>query len=169
MGETVGVNPQADGTVLKDTSAPTEVALSAADIDLVEVARLTGGKVSFGQDKQPTVLWGRNGRSSLGWVDEYDGLTKVEGQKTLKFWRGEWGGTGMELSGVVMGKDFVAFVHPRESMWEKEEGELVAEIISAGKIKSLIAPEGVFNPAFIEARNIADRNVEAYKTAHPQS
>jgi hypothetical protein len=146
----------------------TEKAISAADIDLVEVARVTGGKISFDGNNQPHVSWGENNYSSLEWRQEYDGITPIEGEETLWLWRGEWGGGDMELYGLVMGKDFVAFVDSNDGkMYDQKDGELAAEIISGGKVqKPIIAPEGVFNPAFVKAREIAHKNIEACRASH---
>ncbi|HYM65587.1 MAG TPA: hypothetical protein VES68_03840, partial [Candidatus Sulfotelmatobacter sp.] len=70
-------------------------------------------------------------------------------ERTLKLWRGEWGGGGMEACGLVMGEDFVAFVYPNQ------EPIIEAEIISKDGIKYIKGSEGIFNPAFTSARNLA--------------
>jgi hypothetical protein len=148
---------------------PKEVAFSAADIDLVEVAKRTRGHVFFDSEGQPRVTWGEHHAPSLEWIDANSGLTKIEGEKTLNFWRGQWGGPLMETCGLVMGEDFVAFVHPRDLNAPKEGNDYVtAEIISDGRIDQIEVPVGVFNPVFLKAREIADKNSEAYLIKHPQ-
>lgn len=130
---------------------PSEVALLAENIDLIQVAKATGGNISFLQDS-PVVNWA-NERRSLEWRDEYDGLQKVEGKKTLFLWAGEWGRGGLEHCGLVTGKDFIAFVYPKE--------ELCGEIITRDGISSFKGPDGIYNPLFLEARALALAKLQA--------
>jgi len=161
--------PKVDGSSLKDTSVSTEVALSATDIDLIEVAKITGGTVSFNQNRQPKVTWGAERNSpEMEWTDARIGKETIGGRKTLRFWRGEFGGLGNEIYGAVKGKDFFALVQPKRScLYQIEEGSLVAEIIKGGKVREVFGPEAMFSQVFIQARDIADRNLEAHLEHNP--
>lgn len=136
-----------------------EVASSAADIDLVKVAGITGGDISF-DGEWPAVKWA-NGQKSLGWYDVFDGKQVIEGRKRLCLWRGEfseYGGNDMEKCGLVTGENFVAFVYPRE--------ELTGEIITREGITPFRKwPVGILNPVFLEARDIALKRIGLDKKA----
>ena len=122
-----------------------EVALAGENIDFLHVAQATEGSLSF-HNESPTINWD-NGRRRLEWRNKNNGLQRGESRKTFFFWRGEWGGGGMENCGLVSGKDFVAFVYPSD--------ELNAEIITKEGVKEIRGNEGIYNPVFLEARKIA--------------
>jgi hypothetical protein len=151
----------------------TEVAISAVDIDLVEVAKVSGGTVSFDKNKQPKVTWGvEEGPAEMEWmkVAQEDEAFKDLG-KSLRFWRGDsvqMGGPGNEIAGAVMGENFFALVQPTRSMlYTTQKGILIAEVMAGGKRYEVFGPEAMFAPAFRQARDIADKNVEEFLKVRP--
>lgn len=120
-----------------------DVALLASDIDLDEVAQRTGGSTSK-IDGNIRVNWGM-GQRRLEWVDD----PLKSDKKTLYLQRGEWGSASLEVCGLVMGEDYIAFVYPTENK------EIETEIITKDKITKITLPEKIFNPLFIKARDMA--------------
>lgn len=133
---------------MKET--PSEIALPAKDLDFGEVNKRTRGSLHWTDDR-PSITWdgyGRNPRT-LEWRVECDEKFQPTEGRTLFMWRGQTGGGGLESVGSVMGRDFLAFVYLND-----DENLIRGEIITSDSISSFKGPIGMYNPVFLEAREI---------------
>src|ERR1035437_577267 len=97
------------------TNSETTVILGK-NLDLIDIARRTEGTVSPREGSTPTIQWKRMGTETptLQWRDNgsiVHGKFVSDGTQYLHLWRYGSGLPGLENCGVVVGPDFVAFVH----------------------------------------------------------
>ena len=154
MKDTEPSGTQSHQDKIETTSAV--YAIPAQDMDVVDVARVTGGNVSF--DKE--------GIAIIRWDDSNSSLSvKGEGEdRVLWFERGGESFAHMESTGLVMGEDFIAFVYPyymNLDIKNKYDVEII-EKDNYGVLRRIDAtPISMLHPAFVEAGEIARTNMLA--------
>lgn len=143
--------------------------IPASEIDLISVGKfIEGALTTYDREKNPHINWNYTGGCdsgrSLEWRD--DGVDKDGNPiKTLFFWRGPWGGGGMEYFGLIVDTDSIAFVAP--STITDPDLLYVEFIHEGGNITKFKRPKTMFSELYLEAQRIADKSYQEYLEKRP--
>ena len=140
------------------TNSETTVILGK-NLDLIDIARRTEGTVSPREGSTPTIQWKRMGTETptLQWRDNgsiVHGKFVSDGTQYLHLWRYGSGLPGLENCGVVVGPDFVAFVHGRSN---SSKHEVYGTLITHGMLRPFDGPSYTFSQPFLDAKKLTDK------------